>query len=608
MVQTWNKFCLQGGMIEVRAQLPGAVTSASGNPDLAGGSSGRASTIAYYPTWPGIWMMGNLGRALFTASTNRMWPFSYDDCNEDVFSSSNQRISACDSSPGHGLNPNQGRGAPEIDILEGGGTAISSSIQLGPGMPSQFRTVVANKTLEGPYGYEWSVCMYTEAGCLTLGANNIDVPTATYKKRGHESWYQGLKYAANNFCASNSTIKQTYANIKASLDKGITVNKCNINVCPASSDVNGDLGLMYSGDSNSRWNINSNGTCFPVINNYMGSYLCSPDNPATACGGSGNTTVKYPFDYQMDAISSNWPIHVAAYLDYVTYQLEWVTGPTGYVRWMLDGHPIFEIPASAMVNPPQDSNNSNPIKVMIEEPMYLIINVALSSTWGATPPNSPRACRNNTATTDATTAAKNIRICDSFPMYLKVDYVRVYQDLSSSSNMSVGCDPASHPTSQWIIDHIDDYQDTDNQVVDVVGGAFCASNADCTTGLQKSVITGRCVNKRCKCDSSSFWGGPRCTKAISGSTSVSTSTKSYGPPLLASGVVALVVLLITLVAMTRARNEARVRSALKPVKDVEALERVSSLKEQPTSATSAPTAATGAGRQVSVQEGSTQVL
>ncbi|TMW58979.1 hypothetical protein Poli38472_007124 [Pythium oligandrum] len=85
MVQSWNKFCYQGGMVEVRAQLPGAVSKKSGNPDLAEGPSGRASTVSYYPTWPGIWMMGNLGRAIFSGSTSRIWPFSYNECNPDVF-------------------------------------------------------------------------------------------------------------------------------------------------------------------------------------------------------------------------------------------------------------------------------------------------------------------------------------------------------------------------------------------------------------------------------------------------------------------------------------------------------------------------------------------
>uniref|UniRef100_H3GJJ1 Uncharacterized protein n=1 Tax=Phytophthora ramorum TaxID=164328 RepID=H3GJJ1_PHYRM len=76
MIQSWNKFCYQGGMIEARVQLPGAVTNASGNPDLAKGKNSKAKTTKYYPTWPGIWMTRNLGRAIFSGSTNRMWPFS----------------------------------------------------------------------------------------------------------------------------------------------------------------------------------------------------------------------------------------------------------------------------------------------------------------------------------------------------------------------------------------------------------------------------------------------------------------------------------------------------------------------------------------------------
>ncbi|KAG3143371.1 hypothetical protein PI124_g15303 [Phytophthora idaei] len=85
---SWNKFCFQGGMIEVRAQLPGAVTNESGNPGVSTGSTAvRAANIDYYPTWPGIWLMGNLGRAIFGASTSRMWPFTYIECNETTFDS-----------------------------------------------------------------------------------------------------------------------------------------------------------------------------------------------------------------------------------------------------------------------------------------------------------------------------------------------------------------------------------------------------------------------------------------------------------------------------------------------------------------------------------------
>ncbi|GAB9463562.1 Beta-glucan synthesis-associated protein [Globisporangium polare] len=546
MVQSWNKFCFQGGLVEVRAQLPGAVSSASGNPDLDGGSSARAETIKYYPTWPGIWMMGNLGRAIFSASTSRMWPFSYDKCDDAVFNSTNQRISACDDDPGSGLNPNQGRGAPEIDILEGGGSAISASVQVGPGMPTDFRTIY-------PSNDSSSSCIYTST-CETKGANAPGIPAAVYEaaRPDHKTWYQGMRYAANNFCTTSSKLKQSYATVKAALAKGVTDNACTLTNCPASKDPNADLGFIdNSTTTDSHWGINSNGTCFSILNAYSGAYLCSPGNPSAKCEQSdataSDTTVT--FEYQMDALSANWDIHVAAYTGYLVYQLEWVLGDSdGYIRWMLEGQPIFEIPASTLTNPSQDAAKSNPVKTMIAEPMYLILNVALSSTWGATPPNAGSKCRG-----DGTDATAN-KICDEFPMFMKIDYIRVYQDTASTnSSMAVGCDPASHPTAQWIADHIDAYQDSDNQAVDVSGRAFCTVDDDCTISSNKTkVSTGSCVDSRCKCSSSS-WTGPRCTSTLS--TVDGNSSGSYGPPwyvALGTSALTIFVSLLAVYATTRA--------------------------------------------------------
>ncbi|RLN71052.1 hypothetical protein BBJ28_00006948 [Nothophytophthora sp. Chile5] len=527
MVQSWNKFCFQGGMIEVRAQLPGAVTNASGNPDVETGSgSVRASNIDYYPTWPGIWLMGNLGRAIFSASTSRMWPFSYNECNETIFDSQNQRISACDDDPGSGMNANQGRGAPEIDILEGGGTAISSSIQVGPGMPDDFRMFTDTTNEYCIYSYD----------CTTDGANNQDVPTAYYMdERGHKSWYQGLRYGANNFCDEDSTLVQSYKTIAASLDAGITDNACTMDICPASYDVNADLDYIDNGTEH--WGVNTNGTCFPKQNAYMGAYLCSAGNTASECtASSGSTDSSSEFAYQMDAISSNWEIQVAAYTDWLTYQLEWVTGDDGYIRWMLSGEPIFEITADVLTNPPQDTAQMNPKKIMLEEPMYVIFNVALSSSWGSSPPNAGEGDCYGDGSSSETNA-----ICDSFPMYLKIDYIRVYQDQSSDSNMAVGCDPSTHPTAQWIEDNIDSYTDDDNPWTEVSGMAFCDSNDDCTieTNSTTSVTTGSCVDGRCEC-AATTWAGPRCT-IVSSSTDSSGSGDifsdgSYGPPMYVSSI------------------------------------------------------------------------
>ncbi|TYZ63966.1 hypothetical protein PybrP1_004208, partial [[Pythium] brassicae (nom. inval.)] len=208
-----------------------------------------------------------------------------------VFKSSNQRISACDADPGHGLNPNQGRGAPEIDIIEGAGNEISTSMQIGPGMVRDFRIIYPT---EDPA----PGCVYTGT-CVTKGANTPDVPTDYYfKMRGHKSWYQGMKYAANNFCASNSKLKQDAKTVKATITAGVTENACTLTNCPASKDPNGDLGLI-DGSKTDYWGINANGTCYPVMNGYTGAYLCSPGNPSSLCEKSNipQSDKVPPFDH-----------------------------------------------------------------------------------------------------------------------------------------------------------------------------------------------------------------------------------------------------------------------------------------------------------------------
>jgi hypothetical protein len=92
MIQGWNKFCFQGGIVEFSARLPGT-------PTLSG-------------PWPAFWMMGNLGRATIGKSTDGIWPWTFEACPEDRVANQvdGQRISGCNSNPGYGLNPNQGRG------------------------------------------------------------------------------------------------------------------------------------------------------------------------------------------------------------------------------------------------------------------------------------------------------------------------------------------------------------------------------------------------------------------------------------------------------------------------------------------------------------------
>ncbi len=65
----------------------------------------------------------------YMMSTTGMWPYSYNSCRGDLSGTERegankpQKITACPDPPGfnrtlYGLLPGQGRGAPEIDMVE----------------------------------------------------------------------------------------------------------------------------------------------------------------------------------------------------------------------------------------------------------------------------------------------------------------------------------------------------------------------------------------------------------------------------------------------------------------------------------------------------------
>ncbi|KAG8950626.1 hypothetical protein FRC04_007250 [Tulasnella sp. 424] len=147
MMQTWNKFCFTGGLLEVSTMLPGAN-------DVQG-------------LWPAVWTMGNLGRAGFGASLDGMWPYSYNVCDVGTLPNQTnpdgtpaaaatggykgealsylpgQRLSACTCQgeihpgPQNSDGSFKGRSAPEIDVFEAqvaatGVAHVSQSAQFAP--------------------------------------------------------------------------------------------------------------------------------------------------------------------------------------------------------------------------------------------------------------------------------------------------------------------------------------------------------------------------------------------------------------------------------------------------------------------------------------------
>ena len=131
MLQTWNKFCFTGGIVEAEVILPGKST--------VGG------------LWPAFWMLGNLARHTYVGTSEHIWPWSSTACTKK--SATAQRISGCDRASHYGMESKLGRGAPEIDIFEVqpgnipanhgaflktpvGQPFMSASFQVAPGRPS----------------------------------------------------------------------------------------------------------------------------------------------------------------------------------------------------------------------------------------------------------------------------------------------------------------------------------------------------------------------------------------------------------------------------------------------------------------------------------------
>eukprot|EP00536_Pseudo-nitzschia_multiseries_P001255 jgi/Psemu1/250373/estExt_Genewise1Plus.C_150142 len=130
MLQTWNKFCFTGGIIESQVTMPG-------KSEIGG-------------LWPAFWLLGNLARHTYVGSSQHVWPWSSNSCTEKAFDG--QFVSACNERAHYGMKKGVGRGSPEIDIFEVqpgnikhntgiflessvGQPFMSASFQVAPGRP-----------------------------------------------------------------------------------------------------------------------------------------------------------------------------------------------------------------------------------------------------------------------------------------------------------------------------------------------------------------------------------------------------------------------------------------------------------------------------------------
>lgn len=380
MVQGWNKFCLTGGIIEFSAKLPG-------DPEVGG-------------LWPALWMLGNLARATYVGSSNFVWPYSYNECDEKSMYS--QKVSACSKVGHYGMKPGQGRGSPEIDILE----AMMGSDEKLP-----------STNITRPY---FSTSLQIAPGLEGVRPNLGKLP-----KKGR--WYQGLEYGSNK-----TQLNPFFYGVK----------------------------LEHKPKE---------------------------------------------YTYQSDAVSANTDLTKDFFDHFHKYSVEWEppehNSTGGWLKWYLDGKLLYGIKGETLGL----TNTEIP-----SEPMYLLMNTAVASSWGFPKP-CPDGCKCDCYECGNPECSCGLPdgFCENMPASFEIEYVRAYQAVNDPKHI-LGCSTKSRPTAKFIAGHKKEFsnkEDGQKEPLQLIqdGGGNCAKDSDCGYPTKGSCSHS---SKRCICNEN--FTGPMC--------------------------------------------------------------------------------------------------
>ena len=175
-------------------------------------------------------------------------------------------------------------------------------------------------------------------------------------------------------------------------------------------------------------------------------------------------------------------------------------GSEGYLKWYLDGKFIYGI---------HGSNLKLTGTEIPSEPMYLLMNTAVASSWGFPKP-CPEGCKCTCYQCGNPECMCGLPdgFCENLPASFEIDYVRAYQAKGEPKHI-LGCSTEVRPTSRFIQGHKEDYMNTiDGQKEPLLaiqrGGGYCETNEDCGYPTK-----GECSgNKRCACQDN--FTGPKC--------------------------------------------------------------------------------------------------
>ncbi|QRW07384.1 glycoside hydrolase family 16 protein [Ceratobasidium sp. AG-Ba] len=113
---------------------------------------------------------------------------------------------------------------------------------------------------------------------------------------------------------------------------------------------------------------------------------------------------------------------------FTVYGFEYKPGYDGYIAWVNDGSPAWQIRASGLAS---DSRVDIGPRAIPQEPMYMMLNLGISPNFGAIDWEHL-----------------------VFPTWMLIDWVRVYQPKGS---YNIGCNPPDYPTADYINTYIEAY-------------------------------------------------------------------------------------------------------------------------------------------------------
>jgi len=427
MLQGWNKFCFTGGIVEVDVIFPGI-------PNIGG-------------LWPAVWMLGNLGRASYEASTNNLWPWSFDSCDKKLQEA--QTISACNNVNHYGLEPHVGRGSTEIDIVE---------VMYGPPgkLPNTFPPV------EQPYAdFTLQVAPGVSSNRPPFGLQ----PVRHYKDshgKVHDivnTWYEGLGMQGNT--SLNPFFYGTY------------------------------LGETMPGEPVQRSKHQS----------FQADAICAMNQ---LVDDHFNNTHTFRIEWQPgNGGRLDWYVQGYRIVNETTGEVSFMTGDGQGKDW----YPAYTIHDDSL-------KNVQGAQIPIE-PSYLILNTAVSATWGF-PYAIPDWCTSHCydcadpkchcnfydgfcdmvgAPSDTATPASKSKNPNYNPdgVTFLIDSVRVYQSFDHDAHVgqphTLGCDPPEYPTRQFIKANQGrykrsppwGYEDWFGSMRTTIqkGGASCSVDSDC---------------------------------------------------------------------------------------------------------------------------------